>query len=39
VSLGGSSHPSNLQLLCEHCNRTKWAKHPIAWAQENGRLL
>ena len=24
---------------CESCNRSKWAKDPISWAQENGRLL
>jgi 5-methylcytosine-specific restriction endonuclease McrA len=39
VSRGGKSDPANLQLLCAHCNRTKHAKDPIEWAQDNGRLL
>lgn len=39
LSRGGTNHRSNLQLLCRPCNRAKWAKDPIAWAQENGRLL
>lgn len=39
VAKGGNSHWHNLQLLCRHCNRIKWAKDPIDWAKENGRLL
>ena len=39
VKLGGSSYPSNLQILCPRCNSRKSAKHPIDWARENGRLL
>ena len=39
ISRGGTSDPANLQLLCSHCNRTKHAKDPIEWAQDNGRLL
>lgn len=39
LSRGGANDISNPQLLCRHCNRTKSAKDPIAWAQENGRLL
>ena len=35
----GSNDPINLQLLCPSCNRRKWAKHPITFAQENGMLL
>jgi len=23
---GGTNDPDNLQVLCRHCNRTKWAK-------------
>jgi len=39
LSLGGSNWPSNLQCLCHACNRSKWAKTPEQWAQQNGRLL
>lgn len=39
IALGGSNEPKNLQLLCPSCNRRKWAKHPIEFAQENGMLL
>lgn len=39
IVLGGSNWPSNLQLLCVKCNRTKHAKDPYEWARENGRLL
>lgn len=31
VILGGSSDPSNLQLLCQPCNRSKGATHPDEW--------
>ena len=36
---GGSNWPDNLQCLCPTCNLRKNAKDPIAWANENGRLL
>jgi 5-methylcytosine-specific restriction endonuclease McrA len=39
LSRGGSNFPANIQLLCPPCNHSKGAKHPIAWAKENGRLL
>lgn len=39
LALGGSNWPKNLQCLCRNCNARKSAKHPIDWAQENGRLL
>lgn len=39
LSLGGDNAISNIQLLCQHCNQVKASKHPIAWAQEQGRLL
>ena len=39
LSRGGSGDISNIQLLCRNCNRTKAAKDPITWAQNNGRLL
>lgn len=36
---GGTNDILNIQLLCRRCNLKKHAKDPIAWAQENGRLL
>lgn len=39
LKLGGSNWPSNLQILCSHCNRIKSAKHPLDWAEERGRLV
>lgn len=39
LSRGGSNTDSNVQLLCPTCNLKKHAKDPIAWAQEQGRLL
>lgn len=39
LSKGGAHVLSNAQFLCRTCNRKKHTKDPIAWAQENGRLL
>lgn len=39
LSNGGSNDKYNLQCLCPTCNLRKHAKDPIAWANENGRLL
>jgi len=39
LSLGGIHADENLQLLCPTCNIKKHNKDPIAWANENGRLL
>lgn len=39
LALGGEHADQNIQLLCPPCNRLKNAKHPVDWAQENGRLL
>jgi len=39
LALGGSNDKTNIQILCEPCNRSKGAKDPIAFARERGRLL
>jgi len=39
IDLGGAHADENLQLLCPTCNLRKFNKEPIAWANENGRLL
>ena len=39
ITNGGSNWPSNLQLTCRPCNRSKSAKDPITFAQERGFLL
>lgn len=39
LALGGSNDIKNLQWLCARCNLSKKDKHPIDWAQKNGRLL
>lgn len=39
LARGGSNDRYNLQCLCPSCNMRKRDKDPIAWAQQNGRLL
>lgn len=39
LHLGGSHTIKNCQIICQSCNRKKAYKHPIDWAQQNGRLL
>lgn len=39
LARGGSNDRKNLQLLCPPCNRSKWAKDPIAFMQSRGFLL
>jgi 5-methylcytosine-specific restriction endonuclease McrA len=39
LALGGTNDRRNLQALCPSCNRSKAAKHPIAFAKEVGLLL
>ena len=39
LALGGHNSDDNVQMLCPPCNMKKHAKDPIAWAQQQGRLL
>ena len=39
LALGGTNGPENIQLLCATCNHRKGSRHPIEWAQMNGRLF
>lgn len=39
LALGGKHEDTNIQLLAPRCNLRKRAKHPVEWAQQNGRLL
>lgn len=39
LALGGAHDISNIQVLCAPCNLSKHKKDPIAWANENGRLI
>ena len=37
ISKGGTNWPSNLQLLCKPCNRSKGSKHPADWVPEKAK--
>ena len=39
LALGGSNDPDNIQITHGQCNLQKGAKHPVAYAQQLGRLL
>lgn len=39
IAKGGSNDKYNLQCLCPGCNQRKWAKDPLDWAKENGKLV
>lgn len=39
LASGGTNWPSNIQLTCDPCNRSKGAKDPIRFAQARGMLL
>lgn len=39
LSAGGTNDIGNIELLCATCNLKKHDKDPIAWAQQNGRLI
>lgn len=39
LSRGGTNDIRNIQLLCQPCNQSKFAKHPLDWAKEQQRLL
>jgi 5-methylcytosine-specific restriction endonuclease McrA len=39
LSMGGTNTIENMQLLCRPCNRSKYNKMPLAFANDQGRLL
>jgi len=39
LSRGGSNWITNIQLTCADCNHRKWAKDPLVWARQLGKLL
>lgn len=38
ITKGGTSHPSNIQLLCATCNKSKWNKDFTSWMKERGYI-
>lgn len=38
LALGGENSDANIQLLCQQCNQSKWAKHPIDFMRSRGFL-
>ena len=39
LALGGMHTADNVQALCADCNQSKYSKHPLDFAREQGRLL
>lgn len=39
LARGGEHADANMQLLCQPCNQSKHAKHPVDFMQERGYLL
>lgn len=39
LARGGSNWPSNIQLLCAHCNLSKHDKDPVEFMRSQGRLI
>jgi 5-methylcytosine-specific restriction endonuclease McrA len=39
LSRGGTNHISNLQLLCQPCNRSKWSFDHTEWLQSRAKQL